>query len=41
MHAGLDDDSDVYFEAGEMVIALEDSITATLAAKIGRYILFM
>ena len=34
-HVGLDDESAVYFEAGEMVIALEDSTTAILADKIG------
>ena len=38
MYAGLDDESAVYFEAGEMVISLEDSTTATLAAKIGKRI---
>ena len=38
MYAGLDDESAVYFEAGEMVISLEDSTTATLAAKIGQCI---
>ena len=35
MHAGLDDESDVYFEAGEMLIALDDS-TADTPAEAGR-----
>ena len=38
MYAGLDDESAVYFEAGEMVISLEDSTAATLAEKIGQRI---
>ena len=38
MHAGIDDESAVYFEAGEMVISLEDSTASTLADKIGQHV---